>query len=258
MRELLYNAVVKFVRAHALIAEEMEEAGYMGEEIGIIKKEVGEAVEIRQIVRNASGETLDLKPYEADMRDLLDRYVQADESKKISQFGNQTLLDLISKTGIKEAIKIKFGKLYEMAQQEGVENNIRRALNDAHSENPILSEKLSELLNELIAQRKARAIEYEEYLKKLLDLIINPLINPDNSQWPKSCDTQAKRSLYDNLDHNEDLALAIYGELIANCPADWRKNISKQREVQGLIYKHLPDVKEVERIFPLIINLREF
>ena len=55
-------------------------------------------------MRNASGETLDLKPYEADMRHLLDTYIEADEPRKISPFDNVGLLDLVVKTGIADAI----------------------------------------------------------------------------------------------------------------------------------------------------------
>ena len=60
---------------------------------------------MREIIRKASGETLDLKAYEADMRHLIDTYIEADESRKISPFDNISLLDLIVKSGIATAIQ---------------------------------------------------------------------------------------------------------------------------------------------------------
>jgi type I restriction enzyme R subunit len=36
---------------------------------------------VREIVRKASGESLDLKAYEADMRHLIDTYIEADEPR---------------------------------------------------------------------------------------------------------------------------------------------------------------------------------
>ena len=59
---------------------------------------------LREIIRNAAGETLDLKPYEADMRHLIDTYIEADPAKTISNFGEIGLLDLILKSGIADAI----------------------------------------------------------------------------------------------------------------------------------------------------------
>ena len=61
-------------------------------------------VDIREVIRKASGETIDLKAYEADMRHLIDTYIQADEPRKISPFDNLPLLELIVNSGIAGAI----------------------------------------------------------------------------------------------------------------------------------------------------------
>ncbi|MHA1348127.1 MAG: hypothetical protein ACTSO3_17120 [Candidatus Heimdallarchaeaceae archaeon] len=42
----------------------------------------------------ASGEKLDLKTYEADMRHLIDTYIQAEDSRRIDPFGDQSLRQL--------------------------------------------------------------------------------------------------------------------------------------------------------------------
>jgi type I restriction enzyme R subunit len=44
-------------------------------------------------VRQASGESIDLKAYEADMRHLIDTYIEADEPRRISPFDGMGLLD---------------------------------------------------------------------------------------------------------------------------------------------------------------------
>jgi type I restriction enzyme, R subunit len=53
-------------------------------DIARIKQKLDEYLRLREIIRKASGETLDLKPYEADMRHLIDTYIEADEPRKIS------------------------------------------------------------------------------------------------------------------------------------------------------------------------------
>ena len=188
---------------------------------------------------------------------MLDRYVEAEDPRVISSFGDKPLLDIIDYSGIIEKVKKKFAKMGKDAAAEGVVNNIRRALNDAKTTNPILYEKMSQLLNDLIAQRKAKALDYEKYLQELMDKIVSPLQYPQGN-WPDSCDTNAKQALYDNLGKNEALVLAIYDDLLENRPADWRQNPAKQKKIKQILLRHLQSKSEVERIFPIIMSLDEF
>ena len=100
----LYKATAGLVRAYANIADELDKAGYNQQEISRIKFELDRYVKLREVIRNASGESLDLKAYEADMRHLLDTYIEAAEPRTISPFDNMPLLDLIVKSGIAEAV----------------------------------------------------------------------------------------------------------------------------------------------------------
>ena len=102
-RAALYKATVALVRAYANIADELETAGYTSADITRIKQQLKQYLNVREIIRKPSGETLDLKAYEADMRHLIDTYIEADEPRKISPFDNMGLLELIVKTGIADA-----------------------------------------------------------------------------------------------------------------------------------------------------------
>ncbi|WP_455423689.1 type I restriction endonuclease subunit R [Chloracidobacterium validum] len=73
-RTALYKAVVALVRAYANMAGEMEPAGYSEADVARIKGQMDHYLKVREVVRMASGETLDLKTYEADMRHLIDTY----------------------------------------------------------------------------------------------------------------------------------------------------------------------------------------
>ncbi len=83
------------VRSYANIADEIESAGFTKEQQADIKVRVEGYVRLREIVRKASGEFLDLKHYEADMRQLLDTYIEAKEPRKISPFNNLDLFDIV-------------------------------------------------------------------------------------------------------------------------------------------------------------------
>ncbi len=85
-RTQLYKKTVAFIRAYANIAEELEEAGYTVHEIKDIEKELDFYIKLREQIRKASGETLDMKTYEADMRYLLDAYIQAEDPEDITPF----------------------------------------------------------------------------------------------------------------------------------------------------------------------------
>src|SRR3970040_60880 len=69
-RAALYKATVALLRAYANIADELEPARYDAADIARIKDRLKYYLNVRQIVRKASGESLDLKAYEADLRHL--------------------------------------------------------------------------------------------------------------------------------------------------------------------------------------------
>ncbi len=198
------------MRAYANIADELEQAGYSSDDITRIKQQLNHYLNVREIIRKASGESLDLKAYEADMRHLIDTYIEADEPRKISPFDNMGLLELIVKTGIANAIATQLGGLKgnKNAIAETIENNVRSKIIKEHLNDPAFYEKMSALLDEIIAARKAKAIEYEEYLKRIAELA-KRVEAGQAEDTPKALDTPGKRALYNNLDQNEELALRI-------------------------------------------------
>ena len=138
----LYKATAALVRAYANIADELDRAGYSGADIARIKQRLDHYLNVREIVRKASGESLDLKAYEADMRHLIDTYIEADEPRKISPFDNMSLLDLIVKTGIANAIATQLGgmKGNKEAIAETIENNVRSKIIKEHLNDPAFYE----------------------------------------------------------------------------------------------------------------------
>jgi len=251
-RAALYKSVASLVRAFAGIAEEMEEAGYGAAEVATIKKNVENAVSVRDTIRHASGEVLDFKAYEADMRHLIDTYIEAEAPRKISPFDNLSLLDLVGKSGIADAIAEQLGKMKDKeAIAETIENNVRAKIVKEHLNDPAFYEKISALLDEIIKARKAKALEYEDYLKRIGDLITN-MVQGKGDTAPPALDTPGKRALYNNLSDSEDLALQIDAAVKANRPDGWRGVEPKERVIKAAIYAILGDEDEVERIFPII------
>jgi len=165
-RAALYKAIASLVRAYANISDELEECGYSSTDIDRIKDQIKDYLNIRDTIRKASGESLDLKAYEADMRHLIDTYIEADEPKNISPFDNMGLLDIIVKTGIADAIASHLVNLRgnKNAIAETIENNVRSRILKEHLNDPAFYEKMSKLLDEIIANRKAKALSSAVYI----------------------------------------------------------------------------------------------
>jgi type I restriction enzyme, R subunit len=232
-RLALYRHVAAFVRAFANIANELEEAGYTAAEIARLKAEVDHYEKVRNEVKLASGDYIDLKMYEPAMRHLIDTYIRAEESEKISAFDDLSLVQLIVERGPDAVDALPKGiRENREAVAETIENNVRRLIIDEQPINPKYYERMSQLLDALIAQRRQQALDYQKYLQQIVELT-KKIKNPtEGSSYPNSLNTAAKRALYDNLDRNEVLALAIHDAVLANKQDDWRGNVFKVRKVR--------------------------
>jgi type I restriction enzyme, R subunit len=276
-RTALYKATVALVRAYANIADELDRAGYGDADIMRIKGLLTHYLDVREIVRKASGESLDLKAYEADMRHLLDTYIEAAEPRKISPFDGLGLLELIVKTGIADAIASQLGGLKgnKDAIAETIENNVRSKIIKEQLTDPAYFEKMSALLDEIIATRKAKAVEYEKYLKSIADLVRR--VEAGNADdMPVELNTPARRAIYNNLmaglhaaqagepyggaEKDDALALAIaIDETVKRVrPDSWRGHQAKENEIKRALLELLHDVAEVERMFVIVKAQAEY
>jgi len=283
-RAALYKATVALIRAYANIADELERAGYSSEDIARIKRLLDHYLNVRETIRKASGESLDLKAYEADMRHLIDTYIQADEARPISPFDNIGLLELIVKTGIADAINsLPDGlKRNKGAVAETIENNVRSTIIKEHLNDPAYYEKMSALLDEIITDRKAKAIEYEEYLKRIAELAKRVEVGHADDTPEQLKHSPALRALYNNLQRDGGmpaqadrvaeapgeytvagdpaltLALTIDATVKRVRPDGWRDVQAREQVIKAALYGILQDIAEVERIFLIIKAQREY
>ena len=98
-RVALYKLAAGFLRSYANLANEMCEAGYSDAEAQEINAEVDHYEKVRAEVKLASGDYIDMKMYEPAMRHLLDTYIRAEESERLSEFDDLTLIQLIVERG---------------------------------------------------------------------------------------------------------------------------------------------------------------
>ena len=271
-RLTLYKFTAAFLRAYANLANEMSEAGYSSVEAQEIKAEVGHYETVRQEVKLASGDYVDMKMYEPAMRHLLDTYIRAADSEELSSFDDLTLVRMIVQRGAAAVDELPDGIRNDgEAVAETIENNVRRLIIDESAVNPKYYEKMSELLDALILQRRQEALGYQEYLDRIVELTRAACNPATGSSYPDSIDTNPLRALFDNLEEphgeairesapgysestrvetREEHALALDRAIRRVKKADWRGNRFKEREVRNAIRSVLGDDTElVESIF---------
>ena len=187
---------------------------------------------------------------------------------------NIGLLDLIVKSGIADAIE---GKLSDLKGNQGavaetIENNVRSKIIKEHLNDPAFFDKMSALLDEVINQRKAKAIEYAEYLKQIAE-VVKKVTQGQSANQPADLDTPGKVALFNNLrpqaptegvmetearyitsNDNEDLDLVmqIDAAIHTSKKDGWRGKAAKENIIKGAMYEVLDDFDEVIRLFDII------
>jgi len=280
-RVALYKLAAAYLRAYANLANEMREAGYTDAEVEAIKTEVDHYEKVRQEVKLASGDYVDMKMFEPAMRHLLDTYIRAEESEKVSAFDDLTLVELIVERGEAVVDTLPDGiRKNQEAMAETIENNVRRLIIDEMAVNPKYYERMSELLDALIEQRRREALDYQAYLKKIVELTRQASKPESRSSYPAAISTGPLRALYDNLDvpsasevreppppqgddrapsASEKRALALDRAIRAVKKADWRGNRFKEREVRNAIQAELIGDNELaDRIFEIVKAQRDY
>lgn len=274
-RFALYQAVAALLRAYANIADDLPQAGYSASQIAKIKADVTQAVDLRAMIRLASNETIDLKAYEADMRHLIDTYIEARDPRKISALDDIGLLEVVENSSLAEAITQlpESVRKNQDAVAETIANNVRSKIIKEHLNDPAFYDKMSALLKEILDALKAKRLSYENFLKRIAQEVIKPVQKGTHADTPPELDTPAKRALYSNLpepsdspavrdkdvDSRLELVKTIDRTLKRSCPDNWRGNIAKENLIKQALLPVLDfDEDEIERLFPIIVAQSEY
>jgi type I restriction enzyme R subunit len=284
-RVTLYQCTAAFARAYANLANDLAAAGYSTVEQVHLQGQLQHFVNLREIVRRASGETLDLKAYEADMRFLLDSYIEAAAPRTISPFEGMGLLELIERTGIDQAVdSLPEGvRANPDAVAETITNNVRARILREHLRDPSFYERMSRLLQEVIEDLRARRIDYQQFLQQIADLAKQVQTGADQAT-PSELVTAGQRALFSNLVSDDeagearhdqagepgqkfgsatrrriDLARAVHETVLRVRPAGWRGNQAKVNIIKQALLSVLGDDEhEVERVFAIIEQQGEY
>jgi len=264
LRISFYKAVVVFVRAYSAISDHLDEADP-------VRREVEWYSEIRAAIKRHSGEELDIKPFEGDMRHLLDTYIQADAAVVLGGLSELSLTELVIETGIHNAIAQKLnasGRVSRNSIAEGIINNVRKTIIRDQLTDPIFYEQMSKLLEDLIKQSRADTAAYEAFLRNAEALVRRIRERGQSADGvPDALHGRREATVvYNNLeqiladismdeDQRVNLALEIDRAMREHAPAGWKNDKAREAQVQNALFPLLNrDRDATARLFELIKN----
>ena len=256
-REKLYKLVSRLIRAYAEFKPRMDDAGFSATEQSGFEKRVNTYIKLREVIGRASGDFLDFKQFEPGMRYLIDNYIVADDAEKIAIFDDFTLLDFI----LAQEDKLNQdgeGKEQESAA-EAIENNIRKKVVQKIVINPAYYSKMSEVLEQLILDRKRGVIAYKQLLERYLELAKNVSTPEENARYPESIrKSGAMRAFYDNCGEDEQLAIQLHKAVLSSKMDGFRNNPTKENRIKRALYQVLKNDETVERIYKIVVEQEEY
>ena len=241
-RDTLYALTASLSRSFANCCDRLvADYSYTEDDVNHLRGEISGYNKIKEMIKLASCDYIDLKPYEVDMRYILDTYIRAEDTRVISELGNMSIVELLLQgktTTPVDLVKDLPGN--NKAKAETIDNNLQHEIVKKMSSNSVYYGKLSEMLKKIIMQRKVEAMSYEEYLRQVVELA-EAIIHPEtNGSYPDEIkDSAARRALYDYFEENVELTIDVDGAIRVSIQPDWKRNFQKQQRIRLAIYKKL-------------------
>ncbi len=242
-RDILYALTASLTRSFANCCDKLvSNYGYSDNQVNQLRSDISGYNKIKEMIKLASCDYIDLKPYEADMRYILDTYIRAEDSKVVSELANMSLVELLlnntTTTPIDALVKELPGS--DNAKAEIIENNLQHEIVKKMSSNKVYYGKLSEMLQIVIDQRRIEAMSYEEYLRQVVELAQAILRPEENSDYPDAIKkSEARRAFFDYFDRDEKLAINSDNAIRNAIRPDWKRNFQKQQNIRLAIYQNL-------------------
>ncbi|BAW55502.1 type I restriction enzyme R protein [Helicobacter pylori] len=256
-RRLFYQLVGAFLRMFVEL-NNVEKPVYSKEEMQKIKQEAQFYRHLQKMIGLNSGDSVDLKSYSEDMCRILDAYIKATDSKTLIKIEDQGLCEVLAQMDINDFNK-ELSQVFkkESSMAESIANNTRKRIIEKEASDPKYYEKLSSLLNDLINQFREKKLTYLEYLQQIHNLA-KQVIHKEDKNYPKKINTNALKTLYDNLDENEALALEIDACIRDNKKDGWVGHNQKEKNLKIALKKIINDEGLLENTFNLAKHIDEY
>ena len=206
---------------------------------------------LRIAVKQRYGETIDYSSYEVQIRNMVNKYIGADAVKSII-----ARVDLFNIDAFQRELE---GVEGDAAKADTIASRMKRTITEKMQEDPILYQKLSEVISQAIAEHRAKRLSDAEYFKKIRETL-DELRSKGQSDIPdKLKDHEDARAYYrvvlEEMPDEEikelapayisaDVAIKI-NEIIASLKKrDWINDSNAKNQMFNEIEDYLISVKD--------------
>lgn len=163
-RQLFYERLAVFAKtlqlalANAKFQDETPE-----KKIARYKDDLKYFLNLRQAVKQRYGEAVDYSSYEQQIRNMVNKYIGADAVKQLIEPVNVFAID-----AFEHEIDSIEG---DAAKADAIASRVKKTITEKMEEDPALYKRLSELIDEAIAEHRAKRLSDMEYLKRIRRLL---------------------------------------------------------------------------------------
>lgn len=132
-------------------------------------------VELRAAVKQRFGETVDYSSYEKQIRNMVNKYIGADQVRVIIE---QT--DVFDEADFDKELENVEG---EAAKADTIASRLKRSISEKFEEDPALYKKLSEMIDEAIKAHREKRLSDADYLTKVTEAM-DTMRGKNKSDYP--------------------------------------------------------------------------
>lgn len=154
----LFAKTLQLALANAKFQDETPE-----KKIARYKDDLKYFLNLRQAVKQRFGEAVDYSAYETQIRNMVNKYIGADAVKQLIAPVNVFAID-----EFEHEIDTIEG---DAAKADAIASRVKKTITEKMEEDPALYKRLSELIDEAIAEHRAKRLSDLEYLKRIRETL---------------------------------------------------------------------------------------
>jgi len=166
------------------------------------KDDLKSFLNLRQAVKQRYGEAVDYSSYETQIRNMVNKYIGADAVKQLIAPVNVFAIDEFEK----EIESIEG----DAAKADAIASRVKKTITEKMEEDPALYKRLSELIDEAIAEHRAKRLSDVEYLKRVRETL-DELRGKTGSDLPDILAQRDEAKAYYGVIHEPMAAYSVPG-----------------------------------------------
>lgn len=188
IRQRFYGALSAFARTFQLAVGNARWQDETKEDLKCrYRDDLREFLNLRAAVKQRYGEAVDYSAYEAQIRNLVNKYIGADTVRQLI-----APVDIYAMDAFEKELESIEG---DAAKADAIASRVKRTITEHMEEDPALYKKLSELIDETIAEHRARRLSDAEYLSRIRSQL-DELLQKTHSDLPDSLEPYSDAKAY--------------------------------------------------------------